>query len=339
MRYVLIANPVSGFGLARSQISLVEAYFRKHGQVLEVRLTRAAGDAERLARDAASDAFDVIIAGGGDGTINEVLNGMAGSGKKLAVIPWGTGNVFAKEMRFPKGLGAVCRLILQGRSERMDVGLYGQRRFLLMVGAGFDAYSLKQLAGQGLKRRLGVIAYAAAGIKAFARYRFPAISLELEDGRKDSGSFVLVSNTSRYGDVLSFTPNATPFDGLLDVFVFRETGRFDTIILGLRYLLRFIIDPNLATPPLGLQRSRIYRTRRLRLSSAKPVLTQVDGEVGVDLPVELAVERAAVDLIVPRPSVRRYRRRQRKQLRREAGRPKAGQAGRDQGADLPAPPG
>lgn len=311
MRYLLIANPVSGIGLAKAQIASVEAFFKKHGQLIDVRLTEAAGDAERFAREGVSLGYDVIIAGGGDGTINEVLNGMDGGTTKLAVIPWGTGNVFATEMRFPRRIGAICRMIIQGQSEPLDVGLFGGRRFLLMVGAGFDAYSLKQLEGQGLKRRLGVVAYAVAGIRAFTRYRFPQIQIDLEDGRSDSGSFVLVSNTSRYGDFFSFTPDASPLDGLLDVFVFRETGRFSTIILVLRYLLRFIADPNLAAPPLGLQRSRIYRTKGVRLSSAKPVFTQVDGELGRGLPLDIAVEPAAVELILPKRSVKRFRRRQR----------------------------
>ncbi len=177
-----------------------------------------------------------------------------------------------------------------------------------MVGAGFDAYSLKQLEGQGgLKRRLGVIAYVVAGLRAFARYRYPAIEVELADGRSDSGSFVIVSNTSRYGDFFSFTPGATPLDGLLDVFVFREAGRWSTLVLALRYLARFIVDPSLPDPPPWLQRSRIYRTAGLRLSSESAVLTQVDGELGRRLPLEFSVLPRAVQLILPRRRLRRLR--------------------------------
>jgi YegS/Rv2252/BmrU family lipid kinase len=311
MRYLLIANPVSGYGLARSQIATVAKFFRKRGHVIDVRLTKGPGHAESLAREGVDGGYDVLIVGGGDGTINEVLNGIAGRNIKLAVIPWGTGNVFAAEMRFPKSVAAVCRMILQGCSERLDVGVYGERRFLLMVGAGFDAYSLKQLEGQGLKRRLGLVAYAMAAIRAFARYRFPQIRIELADGRRDSGSFIIVSNTSRYGDFFSFTPNATPTDGLLDVFVFRETGRWNTIFLALRYMMRFIADPNLAAPPLGMQRSRIYRTKGLRLTSTKNVFTQVDGELGIRLPVDIAIDPKSVELILPKRSLKRYRRRQR----------------------------
>jgi diacylglycerol kinase (ATP) len=308
MRYLLIVNPVSGSGLASWEAAFVMKYFHKRGHSVDIRFTERSGHAETLAREGVLGDYDVIVVGGGDGTINEALNGMRGSRKPLAVIPWGTGNVFATEMRFPRGIAGVCRMIMKGESEFLDVGIYGERLFLLMVGAGFDAYSLKQLEGQGLKRRLGVIAYAVAGLRAFARYRFPDIKVELDDGRVDSGSFVLVSNTSRYGDFFSFTPTATPLDGLLDVFVFRETGRWNTIILMFRYLLRFIADPNLAAPPLGLQRFRIYKTKRLRLSSDKRIFTQIDGELGANLPIDIAVEPRAVQLILPKRSLRKYRR-------------------------------
>jgi YegS/Rv2252/BmrU family lipid kinase len=308
MKYLLIVNPVSGMGHARRELASVRRYFEKRDQELTLRLTDGPGDAERLAREGAAADYDAIIVGGGDGTINEVLNGMRGSGKKLAVIPWGTGNVFATEMRFPKGVSAICRMILKGHSGLLDLGVYGDRLFLLMVGAGFDGYSLKQLQGQGLKRRLGLIAYAAAAFRALARYHYPLIQVELDGGRVDSGSFVLVSNTSRYGDFFSFTPRATPLDGFLDVFVFRETGRWNTIILALRYLIRFIADPNLSSPPLGLQRVGLYRAKTLRLSSNKPVFTQIDGELGASLPMDIGIATSAIELILPRRSLRKYRR-------------------------------
>jgi len=308
VRYLLIANPVSGGGSARRDVDAVLKYFRKRGHDIEVRFTERVGHAEVLAREAASGAYDVIIVGGGDGTINEAINGIAGSPMRLAVIPWGTGNVFATEMRFPKSIGAICRLIILGDAEALDLGVCNGRRFLLMAGVGVDAYSLKQLEGQGLKRRLGVIAYAIAGIRAFTRYSYPSIEVELPDGRTDSGSFVLVSNTSLYGDIFSFTPNASPLDGRLDVFVFRETGRWNTLVLAIRYLARSLVNPDLSIPPVGLQRFKIYRTESIRLRSAKSAYSQIDGELGSSLPLEISIAPKAVQLIVPKRRLKRYRR-------------------------------
>jgi diacylglycerol kinase (ATP) len=308
MKYLLIVNPVSGSGSARREVAAVEKAFRKRGHRIDVRFTRGPGHAEALAREGAAADYDVIIGGGGDGTINEVLNGMSGSGKKLAIIPWGTGNVFATEMRFPRRIGAVCKMIMKGESESLDLGVANGRSFLLMVGAGVDAYSLRELKGQGLKRRLGALAYAVAAIGAFTRYRYPEIRVETAEGKVDSGSFILVSNTRIYGDVFSFTPAASPMDGLLDVFVFRETGRWATVILALRYLGRSLVNPNIARTPLGLKQSRIYRTTRLSLSSAKRVDSQIDGELGGELPLEVSILPRAVNLILPRRAMRKYRR-------------------------------
>lgn len=308
MKYLLIVNPVSGSGLARRQVEAVVKAFERRGHSIDLRFTEGPGHAEDLAREASASDYDVVIGGGGDGTINEVLNGLSGSGKTLAIIPWGTGNVFAKEMRFPRRIGAICRMIMRGEAESLDLGLANGRRFLLMVGAGVDGYTLRELKGQGLKRRLGALAYAVAAIGAFARYRYPEVRIELAEGQRDSGSFVLVSNTRLYGDVFSFTPLASPTDGLLDVFVFRETGRWNTMVLALRYLGHSLVNPNIARTPLGLKQSRLYRTTSLSLSSAKRVDSQMDGEVGPDLPLHISVEPRALRLIMPARALRKYRR-------------------------------
>jgi len=306
MKYILIVNPQSGRGNIPGRIEAVVRYFKRHGHEIDVRLTDGPGHAVELAREACGADYDVIIGGGGDGTINEVLNGMTGGDTPLGILPWGTGNVFAAEMGLPTRLRAACRLIRRGGTARLDVGVCGGRRFLLMVGAGVDAYSLKQLDGQLLKRRLGRFAYAVAALKAIARYRFPEIDVVLSDGRRDRGSFILVSNTSRYGNFFSFTPEASPSDGKLDVFVFRETGRWNTMLLGLRYLFLYLVGGKRPALPIGLERHRIYRVEGLSLSSTKPVMIQSDGELQGSLPVDIRIISRAVRIILPRRAVRKF---------------------------------
>jgi diacylglycerol kinase (ATP) len=309
MRYLLIANPVSGDGTARAKVGFVTEYFARHGIEIDLRLTDRAGHAEELAREALGAGYDLVIGGGGDGTINEIVNGMAGSGMRLAILPWGTGNVFASEMRLPGGLRAACRLIRRGASARFDLGSCGGRLFLLMAGAGLDAYSLGRLADPRLKRRLGLLAYAVAGLRGFVRYGYPEIELELGDGRRDRGSFVIVSNTSRYGSFFSFTPRANPLDGLLDVFVFKETGRWSTLMLALRYFISFAAGRGRRAAPFSLLRLKVYRTTSARLISRKRVRMQLDGEVYGDLPQELSILPAAIDIVLPQRSVRKFQRR------------------------------
>lgn len=306
MRYLLIVNPRSGRGFTAGKIHSVVSYFARHGHEVDVRLTSGPDHAIDLARAGCRAGYDAIIGGGGDGTINEVLNGMAGSDTPLGILPWGTGNVFASEMGLPLRLRTACRLIRKGTAVRLDVGLCGERRFLLMVGAGLDAYSLKQLDGQYLKRRLGRLAYALAALKAIARYHFPEIEVALSDGRRDRGSFILVSNTSRYGSFFSFTPEASPSDGKLDVFVFRETGRWNTVLLAVRYLALFLIGGKRPILPIGLERQRVYRAEGLGLSSAKPVMLQSDGELHGSLPASIRVLPRAARIILPRRAIRKF---------------------------------
>jgi diacylglycerol kinase (ATP) len=305
MKYILIANPVSGDGSSRRKIGFVRDYFLKHGIEIDVLLTERVGHATELARSAC-EGYDVIIGGGGDGTINELLNGMAGSGRTLAILPWGTGNVFAHEMHLPDSLRAACRLILKGSTARLDLGRCGDRLFLLMAGAGLDAYSLSGLKAKGIKRRLGLLAYLIAALRGFAQYRYPEIEVELADGRRDRGSLVIVSNTSRYGSFFSFTPRANPLDGLLDLFVFEETGRWNTLWLALRYFTAFAIGVESRIAPLGLLRFKVYRCSGLSLRSHKRVQIQIDGEPYSELPLDISVVPAAIDILLPQRTIRKY---------------------------------
>jgi len=307
-RCLLIVNPRSGRGRYREYLSYVEQYFGKRVIPLEIRFTERPGHATELAREASAKGFDVVIGAGGDGTINEVLNGLAGTDAKLAILPWGTGNVFAREMEFPKRLKGQCAVIARGRSLRLDTGKCGDKRFLLMCGAGFDAYSLKQIEGLGLKRAAGMLAYVIGGIRAFARYRFPEMDAEFPDGRRVRCGFALVSNTSRYGAFFSISPKARPNDGLLDVFLYRQGGRFGMIRLVLAVIRSVFGQSGVVKPLPALKRAAWYRVKSLRRVSAGKGFTQLDGDLSRPLPAEISVEPASVSCILPAKAIRRLRR-------------------------------
>ncbi len=306
-RCLLIVNPRSGSGRYREYLSFVELYFKKRGIPLESRFTERAGHATEIAREASAAGFGVVIGAGGDGTINEVLNGLAGTETKLAILPWGTGNVFAREMEFPRSLKRQCAVIARGRSARLDTGICGNRRFLLMCGAGFDAYSLKQIEGLGIKRAAGMLAYVIGGIRAFARYRFPEMVAEFPDGIRVRCGFALVSNTSRYGAFFSISPKALPNDGLLDVFLYKQSGLFAMIRLALA-VVRSVFSPGGVVRPLpALTRASWHRVKSLKLVSEGKVYTQLDGDLSLPLPAEISIAPASVSCILPAKAVRRLR--------------------------------
>jgi diacylglycerol kinase (ATP) len=306
-RHLLIVNPTSGQGSYERHISLVTSFFTKHNMRLDISPTAYQGQATEIAREAASDdRYDVIIGGGGDGTINEVLSGMVGSSKELAILPWGTGNVFAREMNIPLQTLKACKLIRKGSSLPIDIARCNDRYFFLMFSAGFDAYSIKHTETMRVKRIFGGLSYVLGSLKAFASYSYPEINITMDDGRTDSGSFLLVSNTSRYAMYFTITPDANPVDGMLDVYLFKEAGSWNMIKLSIQVILTMFSANARKKEKLFLKRQSFYRCKSVSVSSREPVITQLDGDLSSELPANLEVVPGAVNVILPKKIRKKY---------------------------------
>jgi diacylglycerol kinase (ATP) len=137
LRVVLLVNPVAG--MRRLPLEPIQAALRARGAAVEVALTTRPGDATTIARQAAAAGADVLLACGGDGTVNEAVNGLAGSQTALAVLPGGTVNVWAREVGIPLDPVRALQLLWEGQRRWIDLGRAGERYFLLMAGIGFDA--------------------------------------------------------------------------------------------------------------------------------------------------------------------------------------------------------
>lgn len=312
MRYLLIANPVSGDTRKEAKIDAVLAYFKKHEDSIDLRFTEYPGHATTLAQEGARQDYDAIIGAGGDGTISEVLNGIVGSKVKLGILPWGTGNVFAKEMRISSRIKKQCKLIRKGKAISLDCGRCGQKHFLMMASAGFDAYTLQQGDPLSLKKRFGVHAYLFAALHAFSRYKYPEIQVRTDDGSLDTGTFVLLSNTRLYGSFFIFNPEADPTDGLLDVFVFREAGPWPLFKLVFRLALRaFLRGIKLPDPYRSLDLGR-YHARQVSLSAATEIALQADGDVMSGTSMSFEAVPDAVQVILPRKTRKRLKKMKRR---------------------------
>ena len=137
-RLLIIFNPAAGWR-RRQRLAPVLTRLREHGCALVLRETQAPGDAERFAAEVDPDAFDVVVAAGGDGTVNETINGLARSSLPLAVIPLGTANVLAAEIGLRTDPASLARCVAFGEPRPITLGAANGRRFILMAGAGFDA--------------------------------------------------------------------------------------------------------------------------------------------------------------------------------------------------------
>lgn len=262
--------------------------------------TTSPGDARKLAADAVSDGFESVIAAGGDGTLNEVLNGLGDvtDGFKLArigVLPLGTVNVFARELGIPTKPEAAWTVLRRGNERLIDLphvenGEGEDRKrtyFAQLAGAGLDARAI-ELVDWSLKKKVGPLAYIAAGFKALGEEQ---TSILVSDGaRSVTGELVLVGNGQLYGGDFRLFPNASLNDGKLDVCVFPKADWLTLLKCGFPLVLT-------GKPPA----SSVIRmsTASFTMVGRARARFEVDGELGSVLPARFGIQPSALRVICP----------------------------------------
>ena len=295
MKPLLIVNPVAGQGKPEQSLDAVVAAFRPLDP--EVFLTGKAGDAEEAAaRAARSGDFDSIIVAGGDGTVNEVVNGfLAASGDlSLAIVPTGTQNVLAYELGLANiPLDRLCSLMASGKSRSIDVGKLDGRYFTLMAGFGFDAVVVRDVQRQ-IKDLIGPAAYALSTLAALTKYRSTSMRLTLDGETFTTEAFLLiVANSASYAyHHVKLAPFASLDDGWLDICVFERppTDRFGFAaqVVAL-FTSRHLRDP----------RVRYYRARSIKIDSVPSAAVQLDGDIFGSTPVSIEVVPRALSVFAP----------------------------------------
>jgi diacylglycerol kinase (ATP) len=254
-----------------------------------VRATSRIGEAELLARKAAREGFGRIVAAGGDGTINEVVNGLAGTTAALGLLPIGTVNVFATELGLPSGDLEQCwQIICDGHTRTIDLPNANGKHFVQLAGIGLDAQAVKETSA-ALKRSFGPLSYLVSAAQIASRPP-PHLTVESKETKTIEGSFVLIGNGRLYGGPFPFFKRALIDDGLLDVVVFKRIGYLDII----RYLQDVIFSSSITMPDL-----EYFQTKRLRVSSLEEVPVEVDGELIGTCPVEFRVKEHGLRVLAP----------------------------------------
>jgi YegS/Rv2252/BmrU family lipid kinase len=286
MHIVLIANPVAG-GDARARIERARTWFAANAAVVELVLTGSAGDARRAATALRNGGCDRVVVAGGDGTLNEVINGLAPSPIPVAFLPLGTTNVFALEAGIPRDIDQACRVALQGTPRPVCLGRADGERFLLMASAGFDAAVVHRV-DLAWKRKTGKLAYFTSALTALRQVPLTDFEVIGDDGLVRSACQMVASNARFYGGRFSLTPTASLFAERLDVCLVRPMGK--VALLSAALLLAAGL-----TPP-GVER---FTTRALALRGA-PVPLQLDGDPQGTLPRTLTVTAGEIVLVLPR---------------------------------------
>ncbi len=299
MPICVIFNPAARGNKARH----FRRYLDQIGGNAALKATAAAGDARRLAAEAIGDGFDIIAAAGGDGTVNEVLNGIgdakAFSTTRFGVLPLGTVNVFARELKIPLRIEYAWEVLQRGREIKLDLpqvefsenGKLKKQFFIQLAGAGMDARAI-ELVSWSHKKKIGPLAYVIAGLKAL-REKKPIVKAteSSSNGNKAlEGELVLIGNGKFYGGPYDIFPKADLKDGLIDVCVFPRTD-FGTLFGCVpQFLLRQKLPEKMV---------RRFRAEHFELSCDTKAPFQLDGEGIGHLPAKFSMSPEKLRMVVP----------------------------------------
>lgn len=244
-------------------------------------------DATEIARQCVKEGYDLVIAAGGDGTINSVVNGLAGSQTALGIIPLGTINLLAMELKIPVDIESACQIIGHGKIQTIDLGKANDRFFTSLCGIGFDAYVISKTQSS-LKKLFGAGAFILNGIKDLIRYPFHSIRLCIDQKIHKSGYIVIVGNGKYYGASVLIAPDASIHDGVLDVVLFQKR---DALSL-MRYIWELHKGDLTVLPDVEhIQAKQISIERHGRHK------LHVDGEYYGKTPVEISIVPSALKVV------------------------------------------
>lgn len=286
-RICVIYNPAAGRGSRLFGETL--DHLSKLGVSCDIKETRRAGDGTLLGRRAiAEGSYDAVAAAGGDGTINEVANGLTGSDMPMAVLPVGTANALAYELDLEFVPEFIARTLAWGSARTVYPGSVNGRHFLLVVGVGLDARSVAGLS-LALKRVAGKAAYALAAAQQFLKYSPPALKVTV-DGQTFEAEWVLVFKASRYaGDWVAEPGSKLDQPGYSVVLLPGKTRR-DLVPNLMNYALK---------KPLGASNRCIRQARNIRIEGESREPVQMDGDAFGCLPVAIESTGATLQLIQP----------------------------------------
>ncbi len=289
-RYKLIANPAAGRGRSSGAIARVAGAFEKRGAAFDLELTTGPGQAAEIARRSLT-AFDVIVAVGGDGTVNDILPGMVNSSKPLGIIPTGSGNDLIKSLGIPKDIEKAVDTVLAGRSRIVDVGRINGRYFANGAGVGFDAAVNRETYRISRSRR-GLWLYLCALVQMLGRFDPVPVSITMNGATIDQEIFLLtIGNGTTVGGGFRLTPDARVDDGLLDVTIVRP--------IGVPRLLWHLPKVFLGTIGRVQRYVRMERTLKLTVESSGPLPVHADGEMfdADAMPLEIEIVPRALTVI------------------------------------------
>jgi len=289
-RVLVIANPAAGARRGAPAGEVAARVASRAGCSVTLRPTAQAGDARVFASRAAKDGFDLVVVAGGDGTLNEAANGLAGSGVAMAVAPAGTMNLLARILDLSLDPGKAVAEVIDGyRPYPVRPGTAAGREFLLMAGAGFDAWVLRELL-RGVPGKIGFRDYVRGAVRGFFTFPFPRLTI-VHDGARTDAHTAIIGRAPLYGGFLRPTPNARLDVPVLEVCAFTgAASRFARVV------------PRLwSGAHAGCDGVTLVPARRVAIASLTDDMPyHLDGELSGTLPVVVGLSERILVLATPR---------------------------------------
>ncbi len=287
LRYLFLLNPVAGVGGRRDFLQMIRDACQEKKVAYKILFTRCQGDAKKIILKK-FDKYDVFVAVGGDGTMNEVASALAGTTGIMGLIPAGSGNALGRELGLSMKPRKAIYQLLNGHTTRIDTGLVNGRRFMNVCGLGFDDHIARCFAKATSR---GPIPYFTSVMKEFFSYQPETYEIETEGNTTFHTAFVLtLANTSQYGNNAYIAPQAGVKDGVLDFCALKPFGFFGALGLGFRLFNKTIDRSNRCT---------YFKTKKLMIKG-KNLNFHLDGEpVNNSDPLEISIDPLSLNIVVP----------------------------------------
>ena len=288
-RPLLIWNPTAGVCWSSVAIRKAIRELKEWFPLIEIATTHAPGHATRLAKEAARTGHDLIIVAGGDGTVNEVINGITGTETVLACLPTGTGNSIARELGLPLHPVKAAKAMRHGEVREACLGEADGRLFILMVGIGFDGYAVKEVSYR-LKRILGRMSYVVSGSIALFRYAYPSFTV-MADGKPFTATTAIIAKSKYYASCFKIASHVSLEEPAFELCVFAGRGFWryliyvGAVVLNIHHRLSDVV---------------LVKAREVQIQEVLELPAQMDGEVLSFLPMSFRIAERRIKILFPK---------------------------------------
>jgi diacylglycerol kinase (ATP) len=288
-RGFLIFNPSSGTGIKSNQdVSRIVREFEKAGIDIAPSPTEPEFSTQHQVKELMKESPDLIVSWGGDGTINEVVNGMYPSSVPLGILSGGTANLLIKEMGIPTEIHSAIQLISKGKTRSITIGQANQRFFILMAGIGFDSEVVRKVDLKA-KRKWGKLAFGFAALNTISKYEFPKLELKI-DGKKKECVFAVICNAREYAAHFVLTPQADISDDYFYACLFKEPG-FGNILQYMFHAAQGKLK--------NLESVEILQCTEVEADGPGEIPVQADGELIGYLPMKFRIYPRSLNIFCP----------------------------------------